>query len=973
MSMGRRFYFIGFASVILCVVFGSQIATMQDRENSVLPPPVPAPAAGIQLQPNIAKGANSSLAVWADRRTVLGRYVPDDNAGIGSDTDIYAARYDAQGNLIDTAPIVVAEAIYEQYYPRVSWNGQNWLVTWITKRKTNQFDLDILAVRVAPDGRVLDSTPIPVYITPDSAGDPTYLSVTSDGTNWAVVFGEGAYNSNIYGVRVAPDGSLIDTAPKVLHQDPNFTAPFWADIAYSNNQFLVAWEIISGSGHGIRAQRFDNNLNPTGSPFTVNTFAGSNATNARVASDGTNYLVIWREDRFAYNEIFATRVSAGGEVLDPSGIKLFGNVTDYVLPFNTSLAWDGTSYVAAYHCGDSGVTGNVCANRVQANGNASPPIQAPSVSGSTQPAVGALAGGGAEILWVDRRLSADGDIFGVRFAADNSFGTPAPASLAAPRETQIRFTKTEAGNFAYVYRSTISGASSVYLQRLDASGNPVGDPTLVVQGAEAIFNPSVAWNGSVYLVVWELNTQIYGRRVAADGAPAGEAFAIMPGNMPDVAALGTQFLTVDTYEPTNHIRFAQAVRVDASGTVLGAPVKIGNNFDLRPRVRAFANRWMVVWESDISHDNSNSNIVGAFVAADGTSPGEFSISGLFSDAPHLAVGGETALVVWQNGGKIYGRRLKADGTFSGNAFLIAQAPRSLFAASAAWDGSRFVVTFADSRNSTTLPPPDVWATLVGSDGSLLTPTHFPVAASPLPEEMPAVEAANGTTIFGFSQFDDRAPYTSFRARLRKFPFDTSFNVTLTPYQRQIAPGATTTYTVNVNAQNGFNGAVELSVYGLPAGATATINPTSVTGSGAATLTVATSATTPEDIYRLTITATSGAQQSTTEAVLFVDDNPPPVGYAVTDLGTLGGTESAAYGINNSGQIVGYAFNAAQKRRAFLYTNGQMQDLGTLGGQTATALGINDAGKVVGYSGINGFEDLRAFFYDGATMQNLGVY
>jgi probable HAF family extracellular repeat protein len=239
--------------------------------------------------------------------------------------------------------------------------------------------------------------------------------------------------------------------------------------------------------------------------------------------------------------------------------------------------------------------------------------------------------------------------------------------------------------------------------------------------------------------------------------------------------------------------------------------------------------------------------------------------------------------------------------------------------------------------------------------------------------MPSVEAANGTTIFGYSQFDDRAPYTSHRARLRKFPFDTNFNVAVTPFQRQIAPGGTTTFTININAQNNFNGAIDLSVYGLPSGATATLNPTMITGSGSATLTVTTSNTTPEDVYRLTITATSGAQQSTTEAVLFVDDNPPPVGYAVTDVGTFGGTQSAAYGINQSGQVVGYAFNAAGKRRAFLYTNGQMQDLGTLGGQTAEAYAVNDAGKVVGYSGINGFEDARAFFYDGVTMRNLGVY
>ena len=56
------------------------------------------------------------------------------------------------------------------------------------------------------------------------------------------------------------------------------------------------------------------------------------------------------------------------------------------------------------------------------------------------------------------------------------------------------------------------------------------------------------------------------------------------------------------------------------------------------------------------------------------------------------------------------------------------------------------------------------------------------------------------------------------------------------------------------------------------------------------------------------------------------------GSTMTDLGTLGGTNSVAYGINASGQVVGYAHttgNAAA--HAFLYSGSTMTDLGTLGG------------------------------------------
>ena len=64
--------------------------------------------------------------------------------------------------------------------------------------------------------------------------------------------------------------------------------------------------------------------------------------------------------------------------------------------------------------------------------------------------------------------------------------------------------------------------------------------------------------------------------------------------------------------------------------------------------------------------------------------------------------------------------------------------------------------------------------------------------------------------------------------------------------------------------------------------------------------------------------------------------------STTDLGTLGGVQSSALGINNSGQVVGWAATATQDIHAFLYRNGSMIDLGTLGGDESIAWGINDA-------------------------------
>jgi probable HAF family extracellular repeat protein len=96
-----------------------------------------------------------------------------------------------------------------------------------------------------------------------------------------------------------------------------------------------------------------------------------------------------------------------------------------------------------------------------------------------------------------------------------------------------------------------------------------------------------------------------------------------------------------------------------------------------------------------------------------------------------------------------------------------------------------------------------------------------------------------------------------------------------------------------------------------------------------------------------------------------------------DLGTLGGSGrssvsgSGAWGVNERGEVVGWAETKLGDRHAFLWRAGKMIDLGTLGGEDSVASAINDRGQVAGVSDTkSGVE--HAFLWGNGKMRDLGT-
>ncbi|MBW4720623.1 M4 family metallopeptidase [Saccharothrix obliqua] len=112
------------------------------------------------------------------------------------------------------------------------------------------------------------------------------------------------------------------------------------------------------------------------------------------------------------------------------------------------------------------------------------------------------------------------------------------------------------------------------------------------------------------------------------------------------------------------------------------------------------------------------------------------------------------------------------------------------------------------------------------------------------------------------------------------PPKNDFAVALNPNSGEVQPGGTATTTVGTTVTSGAAQKITLSASGLPTGATATFDPSSLASGESAKLTIATAATTPNGTYPVTVTAAGANVTHTATYQLKVGDQPPRNDFSV---------------------------------------------------------------------------------------------
>jgi uncharacterized repeat protein (TIGR01451 family) len=126
------------------------------------------------------------------------------------------------------------------------------------------------------------------------------------------------------------------------------------------------------------------------------------------------------------------------------------------------------------------------------------------------------------------------------------------------------------------------------------------------------------------------------------------------------------------------------------------------------------------------------------------------------------------------------------------------------------------------------------------------------------------------------------------------PPTNDFSISASPSTVTVAPSGSGSTTINTTVTSGSPQSVVLSASGLPSGATASFNPTTVTSGSSSTLTITTT-TTPTGTYTVTVTGTGTSATHSTPVTLVVQSSTSgcPASWNCADIGnpTPAGSEA----------------------------------------------------------------------------------
>ena len=774
----------------------------------------PAAAVRSQFGPSLAEGPNGvSLAVWQDTRSAGGGPGFSFGPGQGTMSDIYAARIAADGTVIDATPIPVAVNDFDQITPMAAWNGSNWLVAWQTQRQNDQFEEDINAVRVAPDGTVLDPQPVVIgthAADPSSSDDidPSGpLQVLGTGSDWIVTYKRfnpatfGGVGIDYFAVKVTANGTV-----------PNQEGTLYRGTYVYNGEYGLTYSPVNGGrllhvfGNQVPQlviEQFDaNSIAPIAG--TQRMVSGADMQIIKASGSPSGWIVgNTLNSGGSFQAVQVRRVNASGNYIDTAPINVVPQQAIGDPSFD--VRWDGVDYAVAFSTDfpdDPYPDNDIFLRRVDPSAPTATALRGPAVQviGATNhqsnPSIVGSGNGSVQMLYVDQAPAKPGISVATVSPADQLVSEH-NAALGAPTQGWNELA-TDGTNFLATFLSSDAFSSRLLVQRLSADGTAIdAQPREIANlGRGGIFQ-TVFLDGR-YVVLYNRAGFVQARTVDPTSGAIGAEQQLMPTAsgvgfvMDDASVNGDRLLILgNSNEGSPHFSIRYGRIFDSTLQPLTARFQVGGNFALSGDSTALGDGWIATWNWKPSHDFERAGVASTIIHPDGSTTGQFNIAHTYPDnftptvVSNGGASGTEAMVIWDqlrdpvnpefnDGDALRGQRIALDGSPIGGRITLVDEPEIQADPRATFDGTNYVVSWTDRRNTPypAMQRPDIFAARVAPDGAVLDPGGFPVADSFRLETISDVEAnAAGRVIFAYSTFRHEKPYASYRLATRALDAD----------------------------------------------------------------------------------------------------------------------------------------------------------------------------------------------------------
>lgn len=264
---------------------------------------IDAPGNTGELKMQVASDGRDYLVAWVESN--------DDQ-----DYRLMAARVSRTGAVLDPEGI----EIRTQSYPTlingdfdVESNGSHYLISWGERISGDQNSRTVFAVRVDARGFIEEQSPI---VLAQPAGLEVSVSNGVGGSFRVIGWGESTLTTAI---DVGADGSVIEVVGDYLPGNQSFGA-----LAFNGSQHFAVWSerTVDGSKRDIVGS-----VLPTPLAITTPVVVGINRTHdlqglTSVASNGGNFFVVWLVVKENSRELYGSRISSTGEILDPNSLPV---------------------------------------------------------------------------------------------------------------------------------------------------------------------------------------------------------------------------------------------------------------------------------------------------------------------------------------------------------------------------------------------------------------------------------------------------------------------------------------------------------------------------------------------------------------------------------------------------------------------------------------------------------------------------